>query len=59
MNVPQHWRLRSHRYQLCGKQHEDGSISFPPRPDVVQREIERYEFTTPVSDELEKLVNVA
>lgn len=46
MNVPQHWRLNAHRYQLRGTRHEDGSVSFPPRPEVDRRQEERYEFET-------------
>ncbi len=44
MNVPQHWRLKTQRYQLRGTQHEDGSVSFPPRPQVARRVEEHYVF---------------
>ncbi len=44
MNVPQHWRMNTQRYQLRGTRHEDGSVSFPPRPEVEQRHEERYVF---------------
>lgn len=44
MHIPQHWRLNAQRYQLRGNQHPDGSISFPPRPDVSERHPERYDL---------------
>lgn len=48
MNISQHWRLKTQRYLLQGQQTEDGSVSFPPRPQVPQRHAEHFEFEQPV-----------
>ncbi|NDJ84651.1 MAG: hypothetical protein GYB66_02090 [Chloroflexi bacterium] len=65
MHVPQHWRLKSQRYQLLAERHDDGSVSFPPRPNVPRRTLESYDLmnvpdrTRPTERETERLVHVA
>ena len=34
MQISQHWRLNSQRYQLKGVRYEDGTISLQNRPKV-------------------------
>ena len=58
MHVSQHWRLKNHRYQLRAERHEDGTVSFPPRPDVAQRVEEEYTFEA-TEESKRKLVHVA
>ena len=44
MNISQHWRLKSQRYQLTNSAREQGNDVFPPRPQVEQRELHHYTF---------------
>lgn len=44
MNISQHWRLKSQRYQLINSTNKQGNDVFPPRPQVEQRELRRYSF---------------
>ena len=44
MNISQHWRLKSQRYQLIASTSEQTNDVFPPRPYVEQRELHHYTF---------------
>lgn len=50
MNIAQNWRLNAQRYSLIGTYNEDGSVSFPPRPQIESRDTERYAFRQPQSN---------
>lgn len=44
MNISQHWRLKSQRYQLSDSTKQQDADVFPPRPQVEQREMHYYNF---------------
>lgn len=63
MNVSQHWRMNTYRYQLRATRHDDGHISFAARPEVSQRLREQYLLEDHrlhnISDEKSKVEQIA
>jgi len=49
MNISQHWRLKSQRYQLANLVSEQTNDIFPPRPQVEQRELHHYTFDSGIT----------